>query len=888
MIQEAESGPVYEEPIDIPLEEDDDDDDVDVDAGENGGESQLKTMQEDQDEDDIEDGDEDAEDDNDDGGGVEEDEDGDIDTMNVNASGSGTSTPMGNANSNTGDEEIEDEEMDEDDENNRNGNDEGSGRRNSQGNFRKIPKLDPAKAPPGKKVPLHLLEKRRLGRVKAAEEFARKLKRIGIEKVESNTLPPTGLFQPMILINQKNYSSDYLKKDEQIFALRDRKVLRNGTQVPSVANTPDLNDLKPENGTTVESGEPVAEEDIDLSDANTTLVIHPGSNTLKIGFAKDEFPLVIPLCVAIPKSELNNQIPMQSEKQPAYSRNQPVEFGDLKSDMQHDFRERMRFYKRKVQPNAHEQVVNFNKVSKPELIEEKNDYNHIDWIAQANKRYYGSDALKCSKEHFVIRYPVVKGGSLNITSPYYRSMQDLMGDFTGILEHVLTSDRFKLRRSQFTQYKVVLVIPDLFEKSHVETLIRCLITEMQFQAIAIMQESLATCYGAGISASTCVVNMGATQTRIACVDEGTVLENSCITLDYGSDDITKLFALFLLQSEFPYQDWDLESTHGMYLAEELKKSFTTFQDANVTVQLYNFIKRIPGRKSEKFDFKVFDEVILAPLSLFYPEIVAQLRSELKPPPKNEKLESELPVSRDIFTDNLDDWRSLSQAECLDNQLYCGNQNELQILTRILDTPSRLDELQTERLLDPDKRENYAPLEKAIIQSITNACLSIDISKMSSFYSNILICGGGSNIPALDFILTDRINIWRPRILSHNSFPNLYKKLSKQIKDIKNSVKNGEGKTNGTQEEEQLQAKIEEVTKKELDRFYELLESQNNADHTLPVSVLPPPRDMDPAILIWKGASVLAQIKLVEELYLTGVDWDIHGSRILQYKCIFTY
>lgn len=870
----AESGPVYEEPIDIPLKEEDDDDDEEED----GEESHMPPTTQEKLRAEAE-AHEDA------------DEDEDMDTMPANASRSGTSTPLANANAGGagagaggagGDEdEMEDEELEEEE-----GDEQHGRKRDAQGKFRKYPKLDPAKAPPGKKVPLHLLEKRRLGRIKAAEEFAKKLKKIGIEKVESNTLPPTGLFQPMILINQKNYSSDYLKKDEQVFALRDRKVLRNAN--PSEGNNGNNNNNTTSN--TAEANEAVGEEDIDLSDANTTLVIHPGSNSLKVGFAKDEAPFVIPACVAIPKSELINQVPMDEENdgQPAYSRYQPAEFEEIKSEMQHSFRERMRFYKRKVQPNAHEQVVNYNRVSEPELIEDKNDYNHVNWITNPDRHYYGADALKCSKEHFVIRHPIVKGGCFNIGSPDYRSLQDLMGDFSELLEHVLSSSRFQLKRSQFALYKVVLVIPDLFEKAHVETMIRWLITEMHFQAVAIIQESLATCYGAGISTSTCVVNIGATQTRIACVDEGMVLQDSCITLDYGSDDITRLFALFLLQSEFPYQDWDIESAHGWCLAEELKKNFTTFQDANVTVQLYNFIKRIPGQQSEKFDFKVFDEVILAPLSLFYPQIIAQLRSELKPVPTNEKLKSELPISRDIFTDNLDDWRSLSQAECLDNQLYCGNQDEFQKLCKTLDFSSGLDELHAENQLEPNLRENYTPLEKAIVQSITNACLSLDISKMSTFYSNILLCGGGSNIPALDFILTDRINIWRPRLLSQTSFPELYKKLSKQIKDIKNPAKNSEGKSNGPQEEEQLKEKIREVIRGEFERYNEHVESQNNADHILPVSVLPSPRELDPSMLIWKGASVLAQIKLVEELYLTGADWDMHGSRILQYKCIFTY
>ena len=98
-----------------------------------------------------------------------------------------------------------------------------------EGPQKKVQKVEPNKVPLGKKVPLHLLEKRRLGRIKAAKEFAKKLKEIGIEKVESVPVPMTGMFQPLLLINQKNYSSDYLRKDEQIFALRERKTLRSNT-----------------------------------------------------------------------------------------------------------------------------------------------------------------------------------------------------------------------------------------------------------------------------------------------------------------------------------------------------------------------------------------------------------------------------------------------------------------------------------------------------------------------------------------------------------------------------------------------------------------------------------------------------------------------------------
>lgn len=832
----SEKSVVYEEPIDIPLEEDDDEDEEDDEVEEHDQEHDS----------------------------VKEEDDEEDDENNLHAaeiSRSATATPIGQRN------HVEDEE-DED------YNDEDA---KSQERAKKHPRLDPAKAPPGKKVPLHLLEKRRLGRIKAAEEFAKKLKQIGIEKIESTTLPATGLFQPVLLINQKNYSSDYLKKDEQIFALRERKTLRNNTQTSSINNTPDVIDIKNTN-TEVPDYIAAADEDIDLSDANTTLVIHPGSRHLRIGFAKDEVPLVVPSCVAIPKTELNDEF-----QEAPLKREQPEEFEELKSTIQHSFRERMRYYKRKVPFNAHEQVVSYNKNSKPQMIEDQNDPGAINWIKKSSKRYYGSEALKCSKETFRIRCPFTKGGSFNVSSPDYASLQDLINDVISLLEHALSAEGLNLERAQFSQYKIVLVIPDLFHKSHVETFIRFLLTEMQFQAVAIIQESLAGCYGAGQSSSTCVVNIGATHTSIACIDEGTVLENSLVSLDYGGDDLTKLFALFLLQSEFPYQDWDINSSHGWILAEELKKKYTTFQDANVAVQLYNFIKRVPDQQSEQYEFKVFDEVSLAPLALFYPEIISYLHSKSSQHSGNSNVESQLPASRDIFTNTVNDWRSLSQSECLDGDLYSGNNNNQLIMSKLLDLQTSFDDFQSKPPMEADSRKNYTPLEKAIIQSITNASTPIDVAKMSSFYSNILVVGGGSKIPALDFILTDRINIWRPRLLSLTSFPNFYKKLAKQAKDIKTA-----GKTGESEEEDQSSKKINEMISAELQAYWDSIEAQNGSEHLLPVNVLPPPRDMDAAELAWKGACVLAQIKLVEELYLTSTDWDIHGSRILQYKCLFTY
>ena len=471
-----------------------------------------------------------------------------------------------------------------------------------------------------------------------------------------------------------------------------------------------------------------------------------------------------------------------------------------------------------------------------------------------------------------------------------------------------------------------------------------MLTEMQFEAVAVIQESLASCYGAGIGTSTCVVNIGANETSIACVDEGIVVENSVAKLDYGGNDITRLFTQLLKQSEFPYKEWDINTTPGWRLAEALKKELVTFQDDGVAVQLTNFIKRIPNEPVQKYEFKVFDEVMLAPLALFYPAIFSLLKPAISDSILR-KMRSQLPTSRDLFNNQLNDWRSLTQEEAVhDAQLttdatseqrdvYTDIRDESLLLRRLLDVNDKADELPPITEEVTHKSFNMLPLDKAIIQSITNASLTTDPSKMSTYYSNILVIGGSSNIEAFDFMLTDRINIWRPRLLSMNNFPTFYEGLVKQIKEMEkkfNAEKPKVGVSSSTtnasaskaddddddeasqtregtvaKEEEQdgqvsrettiatmkqeFEDSVRDFIRSELQKFMSVLDKTNNhSEHYSTVTILPPPKEMDAAYLGWKGASVLAQLKLVEELYITFSDWDMHGSRILQYKCIFTY
>ena len=210
----------------------------------------------------------------------------------------------------------------------------------------------------------------------------------------------------------------------------------------------------------------------------------------------------------------------------------------------------------------------------------------------------------------------------------------------------------------------------------------------------------------------------------------------------------------------------------------------------------------------------------------------------------------------------------------------------------------------EEIDDISKRQHNnlsMPLEKAIIESITNASMLLgdNMSKMSVFYSNILLVGGSSKIPALDFILTDRINIWRPRLLSVSALSTLIEKLGEVIKNFESEAKaeseakiESETKTESAPDEahDAISSKkqLAKLIKAEIEAYWESLQTIHGDDDLFPINILPPPHDMDPSMLTWKGGSVFSKIKLLEELNITKQDWNMLGNRILQYKCIFEY
>lgn len=362
----------------------------------------------------------------------------------------------------------------------------------------------------------------------------------------------------------------------------------------------------------------------DESDASKIIVIHMGSQNLRIGLASDALPKTIPMCYAGRASRNESE---KWEPRPKRQKlNGPAdqqfgeEFGKKYNRMCSDLKIDMRANKRKVLPNSKELVVNYNRRAPPEIIPEHNDAVRVEFTDPKSDVLFEGEAAQRvpddSEPKFQLFWPI-QHGWLNENA--FGDREALMNGIDHILFSAMKKELGISKFGDLKQYSCVLVIPDLYDKKVVADMVHLCLREYEFTKIALIQESLAASFGAGYT-SGCIVDVGAQKTSIACVEDGMIFEDSRINLKYGGHDVTETFMKMMLFDSFPYADMNLMRRYDFLLAEELKQNFCTMNQADISVQLYNFHLRAPNEPTRKYQFKTYDEVILAPMGFYDPSI----------------------------------------------------------------------------------------------------------------------------------------------------------------------------------------------------------------------------------------------------------------------------
>ncbi|KAH9941980.1 actin-like ATPase domain-containing protein [Amylocystis lapponica] len=659
--------------------------------------------------------------------------------------------------------------------------------------------------------------------------------------------------------------------------------------------------------------DPAAAARSEVRRGSKVLVIHPGSRFLRIGRASDVTPVTVPSVVArkharpvasppyvegISRPRKENArthapapLPPGDEYAVSFASDDP--FDQKVAAIMVSLRDRMRFYKLRVTPNAAGIASTFNAQFQPEVIPEANDPFRVEWM------------LDTPDEPFL---------ALRLADPVAQGYALILSDVEAILRATL-KERFDIDKSAYKEYSIVLVIPDFYDRFYVSAIVRMLLVTMGFKQLCAQQESLAATYGAGIS-NACVVNMGAVTTTIACVDDGVVLSDTRLSLNMGGDDITEFLYVLLEKISFPYRDADLACWYDWNVMEDLKSRLCTLSESDVALNLYDFVVRRPGKPAEKYGLRAYDEIILAPM------VRLPLRAllMLKMLRLGMRSISHPDVAEEMVEQTADHFLTPAQTQAM----VISTQHLLPV---VLPPPVPSEQRSLSASGGPQTPQaafnvtpQPTPAQEDAPMPPTDGPSTRDVVAASTDTYNFptTASGTGTTTPAvtgadpvpapasaapiegsaeMPMIITDDDVVESvPRALRAQTFAGGYTidvcfEASKLPLDV--AIFNSARAAGGDEKiRKYLQAVLVIGGTALMPGMAHALESRLQAIATplVPgmekVQLIPPPKDVDPRVLAWKGAAVLGKMDGVADLWITAADWDTFGMRALKERCFF--
>lgn len=556
--------------------------------------------------------------------------------------------------------------------------------------------------------------------------------------------------------------------------------------------------------------------------AQTIIVIHPGSMYLRMGRASDLKPVTLlhavarkrlPTGIRYKDSFLPPAVTLTKELTQAMEESRLQVSHTLQSCLQSDGSRRY--------ATPPQQIAAFNRRSSPDVSASDN----IKWTNADRDVIVGDDILLLSPEdesNFNIHFPY-KRGELNIHSAPGGSLTAVMADLKTIWEYVL-AEKLDIPLRDLKHYRAVLVVPDIYHRPYLKELIGLLLDEMRFGRCFLLQDHVGALFGAGLGYA-CVVDVGAQKISVSCVEDAISHKDTRVRMDYGGADVTQTFLWLLQKSAFPYKSCDPYTNKlDALLLDQLKIDFCHV-DLNVCgSQEKTFVVR-KLNQLETYTLQVGDECLIAPLSLFQPELFritgthnvhGQKRSTGDPEdPYDENYLRE--TSRRGMKESLDHSSEL-QEEAASAPAVAG-EDEVVVDTVGESVPS-LSNRELEAPRDSVVPQQLLGLDQAILQSIER-CSNEDIKR--KMYSCVLVVGSGLKFKGIGTWLRNRISLQTPY---------MYRP-------------------------EQL-------------------------------DIITQPKDMDPGMTTWKGAGILSCLESAQEMWIARSEWHRYGIRIVREKSPFVW
>ena len=553
---------------------------------------------------------------------------------------------------------------------------------------------------------------------------------------------------------------------------------------------------------------------------NDCIVVQIGSESIKFGLASQYAPFVIPNVIAYkisnPKNienEKKEEMEIEIENESSNNNNDisdeflscllKIEQEIVKKENKNKMAKKLALLNSSNNPNNIKIQNSINEI--PERVNEQNPNstssykkmyamsldlnedivnNNFKWTSlNDNPKYLvGKEAL-CIPDNindYIIRYPI-QYGYFNNNYPCHEVIDDLEIILNFCFEQVL-----KIENKNYNQYNIVLIIPDIFIKVQVKILVNIFLKFFGFKNIFLHLESVMSTFGLAVQSS-CIVDIGSDKINICCIDEGVILEETIIRKNFGGNDITNFLYLLIKQNSkrknnennFPYELFNMNNKKHFRIFEKLKENeceFPPILDTGLgTTQLTPKNCKIwfhqKGSSTKLISFTLNEEAYIAPLCLFYPEIIKTFKKIEIP-----KINYDNDITGEIYKDpedTLDDLIKILNTEekkeenNSDNNLllstnkknnYTSNNNSEDSLSA---SPSKSDEMNDELIDEQNIKKNtyeaIFDINEGIDDLICKSLMSVGSEELRKKLANsIMLVGGTTKIKGFIDFLEDRL------------------------------------------------------------------------------------------------------------------------------------
>uniref|UniRef100_A0A6P7FJ58 Actin-related protein 8 n=1 Tax=Diabrotica virgifera virgifera TaxID=50390 RepID=A0A6P7FJ58_DIAVI len=492
---------------------------------------------------------------------------------------------------------------------------------------------------------------------------------------------------------------------------------------------------------------------VELVHSKSIIVIHPGSFNLRIGRASDLNPVTT--LHAIARRRLPSGFIYKDSFLSERAETTPVqELEDARLAVSHTLQSCLQSDGRRRYATPPQQIAAFNRRSEPELLNNSGG----EWVKPEGDIVIGNDILRLDpRQDFNVHFPY-KRGDLNIHSEPGGSLTSVMADLETIWTYILETN-FQISQKDLKYHRAVLVIPDVYNRTYLRELMYLLLSRMGFGSCFLVQDHVVATFGSGLSYA-CVIDVGDQKTSVSCVEDGICHPNTRVRLDYGGGDITQIFYWLLQKCAFPYKECSDQNKLDTMLLRKLKEDFCHVNLDICGSQEKSFVLRQPGMPVYQYTIQVGDECIVAPLSLFSPELFAITGPKLIHTQKISTGDPEDPHDeiylRDIRRKGMKESMDTANADLLSDSFLDGQQNnpgEDDIVVDAMDpvVPASIREFVT----NPGQ---ILSLDQAVLQSI-DRCPNEEIKR--KMYGCILVVGGGMKFSGIGTWLQNRISLQIP-------------------------------------------------------------------------------------------------------------------------------